>query len=58
MEAVQERSTWKDDTAEALRPVGVEGGVLSVGGGAGGVVALAGAEIGLTLPAASKAATV
>ena len=58
VEADQERSTWEADTAEALRPDGVEGGVLSVGGGAVGVVTVAGAERGLTLPAASKAATV
>ena len=52
--AVQERLIWVLEVAEAVNPVGTEGGVVSR---AAFVVALAMAEAIDTLPAASKAET-
>ena len=53
--AFQESVSVVGVTAEALRPIGVVGAVLSTGAG---VVTDRGADGAETLPAASKAATV
>jgi len=55
VEADQLRLIWEAETAFAVRPLGVEGAVVS---GGAGVVTDTGADCAEALPAASRAATV
>ena len=55
VEADHVRLIWDDETALAVRPVGVEGGVVSE---AAGVLALAAVDWAEAFPAASMATTV